>query len=217
MRLVELKCKNCGANLEIDEGEEIVNCPYCNATYKIDDEAQHIKYDDMENSGYEFEKGRIKAQKESFENITKNVNIKSLSKIPIIMFIIVVVLMVAIFLTSVLRMKNVFNENNQNNDYANQNNDYANSISEAEKRSFNGVFELYSGTASDLFVCSILDEVSTNNKKNSDRIITVVYNETVTSNPSEIIELKKQFVYGEKYEVILDYDENGLVNKVTIE
>ena len=73
MKLVELECKNCGGNLKVEEGTDIVTCPYCNATYKIDDEVKHVKYEDMENSGYEFEKGRIKARKEHLYSSTNKV------------------------------------------------------------------------------------------------------------------------------------------------
>ena len=85
-----------------------------------------------------------------------------------------------------------------------------------EADSFNKNFESYSGTTYKLFLTTLLDNVATNNKKNSDKLITVVYNTTTTSNPDEIIDLKQSFEEGKKYESILDYDSNGLVNKVTI-
>ena len=85
-----------------------------------------------------------------------------------------------------------------------------------EADSFNKNFESYSGTTYKLFLTTLLDNVATNNKKNSDKLITVVYNTTTTSNPDEIINLKQSFEEGKKYESILDYDSNGLVNKVTI-
>ena len=199
MKLLELKCKNCGANLKIDEESEFVNCPYCNASYKLDDETQHVKYDDMENSGYEFEKGRIKAQKEieteSYNNALK-------SRIPVIIFAIIAVLGMMIF--SIVLMVNPKIGKTKIN------------TSESDKRAFNGIYELYDGTVPKMFVYSILDEVCKNNKKNSEKIITVKYNETETSNPNEINELKEQFVDGKYYDVILDYGENGFVNKVTI-
>lgn len=65
MKLIELKCKNCGAILEVEKDEKNITCQYCKAKFKFDDEVQHIKYDDMEQAGYEFEKGRIKAQNEN--------------------------------------------------------------------------------------------------------------------------------------------------------
>lgn len=65
MKLIELKCKSCGANLKANEEQKSITCQYCKAKFKLDDEVQHIKYDDMEQAGYEFEKGRIKAQNEN--------------------------------------------------------------------------------------------------------------------------------------------------------
>ena len=89
-------------------------------------------------------------------------------------------------------------------------------VNQQEVDSFNRNFEIYSGTSSRLFVTTLLDNVVTNNKKNSDKIITVIYNETTTTDPNEIVELKPSFEEGKYYEVILDYGTNGVVNKVTI-
>lgn len=65
MKLVEMKCKNCGANLKVNPEDKDVKCTFCNTSFKIDDEVKHIKYDDMEQSGYEFEKGKIRAREEA--------------------------------------------------------------------------------------------------------------------------------------------------------
>ncbi len=85
MKLLEMKCKNCGALLKVEEDAKYIDCQYCNTKYKLDDEVQHIKYDDMEKSGYEFEKGRIRAQQEqkraqSNYNNLNNVNNTSKKK-----------------------------------------------------------------------------------------------------------------------------------------
>lgn len=85
MNLLEMKCKNCGALLKVEEDAKYIECQYCNTKYKLDDEVQHIKYDDMEKSGYEFEKGRIRAQQEqkraqSNYNNLNNVNNTSKKK-----------------------------------------------------------------------------------------------------------------------------------------
>lgn len=85
MNLLEMKCKNCGALLKVEEDAKDIECQYCNTKYKLDDEVQHIKYDDMEKSGYEFEKGRIRAQQEqkraqSNYNNLNNVNNTSKKK-----------------------------------------------------------------------------------------------------------------------------------------
>lgn len=85
MKLLEMKCKNCEALLKVEEDAKYIECQYCNTRYKLDDEVQHIKYDDMEKSGYEFEKGRIRAQQEqkraqSNYNNLNNVNNTSKKK-----------------------------------------------------------------------------------------------------------------------------------------
>lgn len=67
MKLVELKCKNCGAILKVQPDSIDIHCEHCKANYKLDDEAQHIKYDDMEKAGYDYERGRIKARQEHEE------------------------------------------------------------------------------------------------------------------------------------------------------
>lgn len=64
MKLVEMKCENCGAQLKVNIEQKHSYCQLCGAEFLLDDEVQHIKYDDMEQAGYEFEKGRIKAQQE---------------------------------------------------------------------------------------------------------------------------------------------------------
>ena len=85
MKLLEMKCKNCGALLKVEEDAKYIECQYCNTKYKLDDEIQHIKYDDMEKSGYEVERGRIRAQQEqkraqSNYNNLNNVNNTSKKK-----------------------------------------------------------------------------------------------------------------------------------------
>jgi len=87
VKLVEIKCKNCGAKLEIGDSERDYYCEFCHSSYKLDDGIQHIKYDNMEQAGYEFEKGKIKARQEEKErremlsssniNVPQNGNNKS--------------------------------------------------------------------------------------------------------------------------------------------
>lgn len=66
MEIKELKCKNCGASINAKETDGTVTCKYCNTTYSIESDEQN---------GYEFEKGRMKAQeekaKENMENFQK--------------------------------------------------------------------------------------------------------------------------------------------------
>lgn len=48
MKLVELKCKNCGAVLKVKPNTNDIHCDHCKTNYKLDDGVQHIKYDNME-------------------------------------------------------------------------------------------------------------------------------------------------------------------------
>ena len=65
MKLVEMKCKNCGAKLKVNSEVKEANCQFCGAEFKIDDEVQHHKLDDAEQTGYELEKGKIRAREEA--------------------------------------------------------------------------------------------------------------------------------------------------------
>lgn len=64
MKLVAFTCPGCGAQLSVDLDKKLATCQFCGATFSIDDEAQHIRYDNAEQAGYEFEKGRLRAQAE---------------------------------------------------------------------------------------------------------------------------------------------------------
>ena len=80
MKLVELKCKNCGAKLTVPENEKTVTCEFCNTSFHLDDGVQHIQYDNMTQSGYDFEKGRMKAQEEKQREYYEKMTISSKSK-----------------------------------------------------------------------------------------------------------------------------------------
>lgn len=104
-----------------------------------------------------------------------------------------------------------------NNTTINIQEEVTNKREELNKNSFNGSLELRMGTQYLNSISLLLDDVITNNKKHKDYLITVVFKNISTTNPEEIKNLKKQFEEWHKYEVSLDYDEEGYVNKVTIE
>ena len=64
MKLICFACPGCGAQLNIDIELKRATCPYCGNSFSVDDEVQHVKLDDAEQAGYEFERGRQKAQAE---------------------------------------------------------------------------------------------------------------------------------------------------------
>lgn len=104
------------------------------------------------------------------------------------------------------------NNSNDNSSSGNITRGYNNT----EAKVFNAPFELYNGLQSGMFLDMLLDQVVTNNKTEADHIITVVYNETMTAVPDEITALKQNLEDSKEYEVSLDYDADGFVNKVTI-
>ena len=43
MKLVEMKCKNCGAKLKVNSDVKEANCQFCGTEFEIDDEETEIK------------------------------------------------------------------------------------------------------------------------------------------------------------------------------
>lgn len=89
--------------------------------------------------------------------------------------------------------------------------------SSVNKTSFNNTFEFYIGTKYGSSVSRLIDEIITNNKKNADYQLTVVYGEINTSDTETIKDIKQNMSDWDKYEVSIDYDENGYANVITIE
>ena len=232
MKLVELECENCGAALKIEEGTNTVNCPYCKASYKIDDEVKHVKYDDMENSGYEFEKGRIKAQKEHLNNNNNiNVNVDSkFSMVAIIPFIIIPIIMFVIIISSAVSFSK-WKSNSNNNSSSSSVSEEAKKLEEERKaeeeearqkrelesqaRSFNLGYS--SGKLSGFFIKNDLNEVINSNRTNKEKLITVKFNGVETQDSEEILKIIDQLDNNKDYNVLLDYDADGFINVMTIQ
>lgn len=70
MRLVNMTCPNCGAQLQIDADRTQVYCKYCGTKLLMQDDVHHIHYDNAEETGYLFEKGRQRAMAEA-ENMRR--------------------------------------------------------------------------------------------------------------------------------------------------
>ena len=86
-----------------------------------------------------------------------------------------------------------------------------------EIKQYNSKFDIYSGRQYGNFLDNLLENVINNNKTQKEHIITVKYNQKETNIPEEIKTIKSQLEKLDEYEVTLDYDDNGYVNKVTIE
>lgn len=90
-------------------------------------------------------------------------------------------------------------------------------ISDFEIKSFNSSYEMYAGTERGNSVSWLIDKIITNNKTNESHIIRVIYGSINTTDETEIRNLKKSLDKWTDYEVILDYDDIGFVNQITIE
>lgn len=80
MKLVDLTCQHCGAMLKVDVDKKQATCNHCGAAILIDDGVQHIQYDNAEEAGYSFEKGRQRAQLEAREEKSNGIEMRSQQK-----------------------------------------------------------------------------------------------------------------------------------------
>ena len=218
MKLVELECKNCGAALKVEEESDIINCPYCNASYKIDDEVKHVKYDDMENSGYEFEKGRIKAQKEHLEN--NNVMDKSKTFMVFIPFVVVFIISLIAFVGIRSASRKEFEKASDSITSGNteeskkEDEEQKKRELETKARVFNMGYS--NGRQATVHIERMLNSIITNNRSNKERIVTVKFKDIETQDSEQILEIEKQLEEFGYYDVLLDYDEDGFMNVMTI-
>lgn len=127
-----------------------------------------------------------------------------------VLYILIVILITSL-VTLAYRLLNSYNE------FTNDQND------EWEKEIFNGDFEFYQGTKTDSSVRIQIDKVITNNNKNSNHLIEVVFDgDSYGTEPDDIRTIKNslrtwnnhEFQY---YEIVLYCDDNGYVNKITID
>ena len=59
MKLVELSCPSCGAQMQVNPELKCCTCNFCGKQMIIDDEIRKIEVDQSEAFGYGFEKGRM--------------------------------------------------------------------------------------------------------------------------------------------------------------
>lgn len=171
----------------------------------------------------------------NIEKVSDNSNIKHFANDDLKprTWLLVVLIIIAIIISIVLGSKflnimsnwysnipeNNVDNNNSNNDSFMDNffDNIKEQINDGEKENFNFTYEAHSGTASGYWVKEIIDDVITNNKTNKKHIIRIIYEDTNTIDENEIRNIKKNFDDRTNYEIILDYDESGYVNQITIE
>lgn len=195
MKLVELKCKNCGANLKVEEGVTQVKCDFCNTTFSVDD---------AYTEGYKYTKGVYKAQEEhaerAFARMNEFMKNSPTAKISKVIFVIASIIIVAVFGFIIYNIIQ-----------------FETGTSNFDVTSFNSKYETHAGKTSGFFLTGILDDIVTNNKTNKKHIISVEYNEKSTVNEKEIKEIRNAISERKDYDLSFEYDNNGFINSLTIE
>lgn len=65
MKLVDMSCPHCGARVKVDINLRSCTCTSCGSPFLIDNEVQHVRYENAAEAGYQFEKGRQLAKAEA--------------------------------------------------------------------------------------------------------------------------------------------------------
>ena len=214
----KLKCSSCGGEITIDDDKEYGTCPYCGTKYKLNEDINfNIKMDDN-----------------TKEVLTSGA--KHFSKfllIPVVLFVFVFVSIVIFgFISSSKADKRYQERVKQQQEEANKfqeqvekiqdkvmdkieesKEEYKKSENEWDKDTFNMQFFGDNGTRNAIFVKNTLDDIIKSNKT-YDKKITLVFDGREVTDESEIISIK-QSLSGD-YEVSLDYDSDGYINKVTV-
>ncbi len=92
-----------------------------------------------------------------------------------------------------------------------------------DKNSFNSNYTFYSGTQPGQNVSMLIDNIINKNKTEKDHLVELTFDNTSYATDSDNIKQTKNMIQTFKgydiqyYEVSMDYDDNGYVNKVTIE
>lgn len=85
------------------------------------------------------------------------------------------------------------------------------------KNEMNSKFERYTGSESGFFLEDMFDVLITHNKKYQDKKVSLKYNEINTTDQEEIKNIKKGIKRGDKFEVSVNYNENGFVYEIVLE
>ena len=88
---------------------------------------------------------------------------------------------------------------------------------EREKEKFNFQFVHAAGTKVGFFVRNTFDDVIKSNKTNKEHLVKVKFNKKETTDVEVIKNMKKSLKDQKQYEVSVDYDKDGFVNKITVE
>ncbi len=205
MELKEIKCKNCGAKLKIEENEKIATCDFCGAKFSVEDEYS---------KAYHATKGAFDAQMDSFKELTSKMPGFKYTRIfitifSVVMLGIIITLSVSSFMSFNKTSKRISSDSTTNEAYSKQ-------VKQIEIQSFNGAIELANGKSAELLISKTLDDIIVSNKKNKDHKIVVKYKDISTNEEDGIVEIRDSLKENKQYNVSLDYDSEGYINVFTI-
>lgn len=198
----ELKCKSCGATINVDEDKEYGTCPYCGSKYKLNEEV---------NVNINLDKDMKEIVKERIQTANKT------GKVIGIIFIITFIVVILIVALSRVNFDNKVKEDRKNfNEKVNESKEQQEkNKKQFEIQMFNNKYNMYSGTQPKFFIEDLIGKVITNNEEGKD-IIIVNYKESQTSEKSELLNLMNELT-NQKYMIAFGYSEEGKINQITID
>ena len=134
----------------------------------------------------------------------------------VVILILIALVISVILINKIVKDKKVNESNKESNsifDKLNINN-IENTINKVE---FNSKFERYTGSESGFFLEDMFDILITHNKKYQDNKVMLKYNDYNTTNPDEIKKVKQGIKRGDKFEVSVNYNDEGLVYEIVLE
>ena len=192
----EMKCKNCGAVIHIDENVKTTTCNYCGSTYSAKDQIT-----------YNFNINMNDNTKEVFNNAFNSVS--NVPKRVISIFIIFFVFSFIMSITfSILRFSVVEDRPNYN-DWDNKE-----KYDDFDKDFFNSKYEWYEGEQSLFWMEYLFDSIIENNLE-EDHIITIFYNDVQATSEEEIDSIRNS-LEDKRYNLHFEKDSDGYINKLTI-
>ena len=192
----EMKCKNCGAVIHIDENVKTATCNYCGSTYSAKDQIT-----------YNFNINMNDNTKEVINNAFNSVS--NVPKRVISIFIIFFVFSFIMSITfSILRFSVVEDRPNYN-DWDNKE-----KYDDFDKDFFNSKYEWYEGEQS-LFWMEYLFYSIIENNLEEDNIITILYNDVQATTEEEIDSIRNS-LEDKRYNLHFEKDSEGYINKLTI-
>lgn len=96
MRLIDLKCSNCGADMKVNPELKQAVCNYCGKSMLVDDEIKKMEMVNGFNYGYDIERGRIAAKKEQDLKEATEVHDKKVAKLTVWAIILVIMIILII-------------------------------------------------------------------------------------------------------------------------